>query len=161
MKLAVWMGLLALMVSAAREGVCAKGGELGNAFIPFASVMDGYSLEYNKKWHLNDLSLATNFSDSEARSGAPVSFFSVSAIHNPDISTIPQMLEHLELQNPGVKWISTKLAGLRGIESELKGVRTIFLLRGPGDLLSIRFRSTDGERTDNVIQYMLSSFRAE
>ncbi len=131
------------------------GGELGNAFIPFDSKIGEYTLEYPKGWRVIDLSTTTNFSDGEK------SFLAVSAGAGNGPNSKEELVESLEKRFPGVIWKEVKLSGLEGLEGQVEGVRTVMFLRSPGDLLTLRFRSGNGPRSDKLLTYMLQSFRAD
>lgn len=167
----VWvLGVLILMVAAAGGEAFAggslrildrQGGELGNSFVPFDSKLGDYSLEYNKKWRFNDLSITTNFSDSEADPSTKASFVAVSLNRTDGPHTIGELRDRLAQKHPGLVWTAAKLSGLSGLKGEEKGITFVYLLRAPGDMLSLSFRSTGGERTDRVIAHMLETLRVE
>lgn len=146
---------LALMgIWATAEARAREGSELGNSFIPFDSKIGEYSLEYSRLWRLNDLSQTTTFSDQET------SFLSVHADRNGP-KTVTELREKLAASQAGVVFEPVTLGGLSGLRGTKDGVTQVHLLRPPGDLLSLRFRSSAGVQSDAVIDHMLKSFRAE
>jgi len=167
----VWtMGVLVLLLAVDRGEAFAggslrildrQGGELGNSFVPFDSKIGDYSLEYNKKWRFNDLSVTANFSDSEADLSTKASFVAISLNRTGGPQTIGELRDRLAQKHPGLEWADAKLSGLSGLKGEDKGITFVYLLRAPGDMLSLSFRSTGGERTDKVIAHMLESLRVE
>ncbi len=167
----IWIaGVLVLMVALAGGDAFAggslkildrQGGELGNSFVPFDSKIGDYSLEYKKQWRLNDLSLTANFSDPDAGNPSSPSFVALSTKRTGGPQTETELMDQLKVKHPGIEWAKVRVAGLTGLGAEVKGVATVYVLRSPGDLLAISFRSTEGERTDYVISHMLSSLRLE
>jgi hypothetical protein len=153
--------ILLLLVLAFTPAVKAKveGGELGNAFVPFDSRIGHYSLEYDKDWHINDLSVTTSFAEARPASGA-ASFFEVS-LGGSGARSLAELSVRLMTARPGVAWSEVTVGGLTGFEATEKGVREIHLLRAAGDELTIRLRSSDGERSDEILSHMLGSFRPE
>jgi hypothetical protein len=161
MKLAKLIALaLGLTFTAGEARTLAEGGELGNAFVPFASKLGDFSLEYSKKWNCNDLSYTTSFSAPES-SPAAGSFLSVGTSRGEGPGSLAELREQLEKKHPGVRWGQEKFSGILGLAGERSGIRMLYLLRAPGDLISIRFRASGGERADQIIRHMLESFRAD
>lgn len=148
-------------VGAGRLVLGREGSELGNSFIPFDSKIGDYSLEYSKKWRLTDLSQTTSFTDSEPTAADKASFLSVHADRSGGPATVQELRERLVRSHPDLAWAPVSFAGVSGLKAERAGVTYLQLLRAPRDLLSLRFRSSEGERTDAVIGHMLESFRAE
>jgi hypothetical protein len=154
-----WIFLLVLLAGAGKNVFAhLDGGEIGNAFVPFESKIGSYSLENGQDWHYNDLSEATNFAENKTSTGANGSFFTVVAKRNGGPQSMAALGECLRRKHPGFSWNSISLVGATGFESMQDGVRYIYLLRGPGDLVSLRMRSSDGVRSDEVLNHMLSSF---
>ncbi len=140
-----------------------QGGELGNAFIPFASKIGHYSLEYSKDWRLNDLSVATSFADPNHTGPfalASPSFFTVE-VNTEAPQSLADLLALLKSLRPNLAWAPYTLNGMNGYVGVERGVRQIYLLRAPGDEITIRLFSADGERSDDILSHMLASFRAE
>lgn len=135
------------------------GGELGNAFIAFDSKLGEFSLEYPKHWQVNDLSVTANFSEND--DAAVASFLAVNASRTGGPESMAELQSHLRKKFPGMDWIPAKLGGLNGLAGEKGDVKMVYLLRAPGDMLSLRFRSTKGESSEHAITHMLRSFRAD
>lgn len=162
-----WIALFWALVLSGGAGAAGKpgilgreGSELGNSFVPFDSKIGDYSLEYNKQWRLTDLSQTTSFTDAEA-SAEKASFLSVHADRTGGPATLQELEERLAKSHPEFSWSPVSLSGISGLRAEKGGVVHLQLLRAPYDLLSLRFRSSGGERTDLVLTHMLESFRAE
>ena len=161
MKLVSLLGmaflLLGLLLGSVRASA-AEGGELGNAFVPFASYIGRFSLEYNRDWHFNDLATTTNFAPPQPGGAAAATFFSVS-VDPAGPATMAELLRYVSTRYPGASVEGADVAGLSGLAVTTSGVRRIFLQRAPSDLISIRFRSVDGERSDAVLSHMLATFK--
>jgi hypothetical protein len=153
------MAVLVAGFSAHAAGA-AEGGELGNAFVPFASHIGRYSLEYDRDWHLNDLSSTTNFAQPQPAMSAAGSYFSVT-VNPAGPASAAELLLYVSMQYPGVDLSGTTVSGLTGLSVNTDGVRRIFLQRAPRDLILIRFRSVDGERSDTVVSHMLNTFKVQ
>lgn len=155
------LGLSATALSAPRRGgvLGREGSELGNSFVPFDSKIGDYSLEYSKKWRLTDLSQTTSFTDAEDVGAA--SFLSVHSDRTGGPATIAELRERLGKRHPGMDWKAGSFAGFSALTGERAGVVYLEVLRAPGDLLSLRYRSAAQEKSDGVISHMLSSFRAD
>jgi hypothetical protein len=157
------LGFSATALSAPRLGnvLGREGSELGNSFVPFDSKIGDYSLEYSKKWRLTDLSQTTSFTDGEASGSGATSFLSVHSDRTGGPASIAELRERLAQRHPGMIWQPMAFAGFSALMAEKGGVVHLEVLRAPGDLLSLRYRSADKEKSDAVIAHMLSSFRAE
>jgi hypothetical protein len=149
-----------LMATFSARAGAAEGGELGNAFVPFASHIGHYSLEYDRDWHLNDLSSTTNFAQTQPASAAMGSFFSVT-VDPAGPASAGELLFYVSMQYPGAQLTGTSVAGLSGLSVTVNGVRRIYLQRAPSDLILLRFLSLDGDRSDTVVSHMLSTFKIQ
>ena len=157
MQMLKWIFLLALLghsAFAARDG-----GEIGNAFVEFESKIGGYELEYPAEWRRTDLSQVTNFSDTKPSVPEKPDFLSVITSQMKGITTSAELLNHLRFFRPEVQWQKTTFAGVEGFQGEIGGVQTLYLLRGPENLLSVRYRANEGERSEKSLRHMLDSFR--
>lgn len=154
------LGFSATALSAPRRGnvLGREGSELGNSFVPFDSKIGDYSLEYSKKWRLTDLSQTTSFTDADGAGAS--SFLSVHSDRTGGPASIADLRERLAQRHPGVDWKAGVFSGFSAFTGEMAGVVYVEVLRAPGDLLSLRYRSADQEKSDAVISHMLSSFRA-
>jgi hypothetical protein len=135
------------------------GGEIGNAFVPFESMLGGFKLEYPKTWKYFDLNNTVNFTDP----GAPMdkaSFFSVLTGNFPGIADIAGLRRHLEFFQPDEKWEYVEIGGLKGFQNKGE-VRVVYLFRGKEDLVSLRARSSDGASSDAVLRHMFESLKVE
>lgn len=160
---AVWaLALLGPVTASAKKPVLGReGSELGNSFVPFDSKIGDYSLEYNKRWRLTDLSQTTSFTDSAPAAADKASFLTVHADRTGGPATLQELAERLAQRSPGMAWSPVSFSGISGLRADKEGITYLQLLRAPRDLLSIRFRSTEGDRTNAVIGHMLESFRAD
>jgi hypothetical protein len=152
------VALVLFLVSAAAHAKT-EGGELGNAFVPFDSKIGRYSLEYSKDWRVNDLSQSTSFADTKSVSAAE-SFLAVT-VDGAGARTADELLARLRSTHAGTDWQKVVVGGIGGFTGEENGVRMYYLLRGAGDEVSLRMRSSDGGRSDEILAHMLGSFRVE
>ncbi|MGZ3682411.1 MAG: hypothetical protein ACXVCI_01070 [Bdellovibrionota bacterium] len=159
MKLIPTLALVLFFFSGS-QAPAVEGGELGNAFVPFASRIGRYSLEYDKDWRLIDLSSTTNFTENQPSLSGAGSFFTV-AVDSNGARGLPELKERLTKAYPGVAWAGVSISNLSGLEGAANGVRMIYLLRAPSDQISLRLSSTDGARSDEILSKMLTSFRAD
>lgn len=152
-----WIFLFVLLAPA--TFAAKDGGEIGNAFVEFESKLGGYELEYPASWRRTDLSQVTNFADSNPSVPEKPDFFSVITSRMKGITTSAELLSHLRFFRPEVQWQKTTFAGIEGFQGEISGVQTLYLLRGPESLLSVRYRANEGERSEKSLRHMLDSFR--
>lgn len=136
------------------------GGEIGNAYVPFQSLIGDYSLEYPAGWQKNDLSQLTSFADVKP-AGATPSFLSVLTDRFPGMNTLDDLARHLRFFRADALWVPYELAGVRGFVAEVGDLKLVYLLRQAEDVIAIRYRSTDGERSDKALAHMLGSFRLQ
>lgn len=152
--LIVFLGVI--WVSPAMALKAKEGGELGNAFLPFANEVIGFSVEYPRLWRYNDLSQAVSFADDkEAKS-----FFSVAKECSAPATPV-ELLAMLKAKHPSVDFSPVSAAGLSGFEGTVSGTHMAYLLRGHRELLVLKMRSSDGDRSDQVLQHMLETLKIE
>lgn len=150
----LFLGLLVSSTSFAREG-----GEIGNAFVAFESHLGGFTIDYPADWNRSDLSQVTNFYDPNADDTKKQDFLSVITDHMNGIQAEADLSHYLRFFRPEVQWASVTFAGLNGLKGEVDGVQVLYLLRGPENLLSVRYRANESERSEKLVLHMLESFR--
>jgi hypothetical protein len=135
------------------------GGEIGNAFVAFESQLGGFRIEYPAEWNRSDLSQVVNFYDPKSGGPGKQSFLSVLTDQMAGIHTDADLSRHLHFFRPEVQWTKTSFAGLNGFRGEVDGVQVLYLLRAEENLLSVRYRANEGERSEKLVLHMLESFR--
>lgn len=148
--------LLSLLL--ARPAPALNGGEIGNAFVPFESGIGRYRLEYPKSWNHSDLSQLTSFYDPESELSKP-NFLSVLTENMKGIATEADLFRYLRFFRPEVRWERADFAGLKGYRGLVEGSQLLYLLRGPEDLVSVRYRASEGSKSEDNVRHMLNSFQ--
>ncbi len=132
------------------------GGELGNAYVKYENFIGNYSIAYPKNWNYLDLNTSVSFVKSSDVEPIMTSSLSVVEKRFPNITSTGKLLRMIQHEHPNESWTPVKLSGCEGYRSNKGSAGTLYLLREPENVMTLRFQSnaepTDSDKIEKMIQ---------